>query len=44
MLNCDPIDLEHRTARVLKEIETKLKKYLMLIFNSKAEIFIKKLN
>jgi hypothetical protein len=44
MLNRDPMDLEHRSAWVLKEIETKFEKYLMLIFNSKTEILIKKLN
>ena len=37
-------DLELRPSWVSKVIRTKHEKYAMLIFNSKAKIFIKKLN
>jgi hypothetical protein len=37
-------DLGRRPAWVSKVIGTKNKKYLMLIFNSKARLLVKKLN
>jgi hypothetical protein len=43
-LTHDPGDLGLRPAWVSKVIRTKNKKYLMLIFNSKARLLVKILN